>query len=225
MPILPRVFAHLGQPAAAATANKVKHKLPNLTSIFPERGSDADFLLCRAWLAVCDRGHKHADTYIAVLPTRIIDVGVDHNSNKIHLRVTNRESHGLYIALSHRWQKDTPTTTIANLDERRNSIELDSLPRSYQDAVRMTRRLGIRFLWIDSLCIVQNSHQDWDAEAGRMDRVFSSAYCTIAISPRREVGGSFEMDVEHGELSQRGWILQERALSRRTIHFTGDHIY
>ncbi|CAD6443616.1 0e1c2821-314f-4fbb-81fb-7a526422fb93 [Sclerotinia trifoliorum] len=55
-----------------------------------------------------------------------------------------------------------------------------------------------------------------------MREVFAFAYCTIAIYPPKEASGSFE---EGGALSRRGWISQERALSRRTIHVVGEQMY
>ncbi|GAB1318180.1 Heterokaryon incompatibility domain-containing protein [Madurella fahalii] len=195
--------------------------------ILPERGSEADMSLCRAWLQVCDGYHQHVNSYVGMLPTRVIDVGIgdEGDMNRIRLRITDGEAWGVYIALSHRWQKDTPTTTAANLDDRCRGIDLRELPQTYQDAVHITRKLGVRFLWIDSLCIMQNGRLDWAFESGRMEEVFASAYCTISLSPAVKATGNFEDDVENGELSRRGWILQERALSRRTIHFTGDHMY
>ncbi|KAH8896503.1 HET-domain-containing protein, partial [Thozetella sp. PMI_491] len=166
-------------------------------------------------------------SYVGQLPTRVIDVGTgdEDDANLIRLRVTDGETWGMYIALSHRWQLDTPICTTANLDDRRRGIDLKGLPQVYQHAVYITRKLGVRFLWIDSLCIIQDGRLDWALECGRMEEVFASAYCTIAISPDVDTCGSFEDDVENGELSRRGWILQERALSRRTIHFTGEQIY
>ncbi|EDN97041.1 hypothetical protein SS1G_01969 [Sclerotinia sclerotiorum 1980 UF-70] len=91
--------------------------------------------------------------------------------------------------------------------------------------MHITRKLGIRFLWIDSLCIVQQDRTDWESEATRMGEVFAFAYCTIAIYPPKEASGSFEEGIEGGELSRRGWISQERGLSRRTIHFVGEQMY
>jgi hypothetical protein len=133
-------------------------------------------------------------------------------------------------------------------------INFGELPRTFQDAITVTRQLGIRFLWIDSLCIIQDDPEDWERESKRMEDVFSSAYCTIAVTcatgsadgflkPRgnrkyvtmRSSKGSkfficeaiddFGLHVEASELNQRGWVLQERALSNRTIHFTEKQSY
>jgi hypothetical protein len=217
IPWMARLFAGVESSAAQ------QEEIP----IIPERESEADMSLCRAWLQICDGYHKHVTSYVGQLPTRVIDVGIGDEGDMdcIYLRVTDGEAWGMYIALSHRWQKDTPISTSANLDDRRRGIDLRDLPQTYQDAVHITRKLGVRFLWIDSLCIIQDGRLDWASECGRMEEVFASAYCTIALSPAVDACGNFEDDVENGELSRRGWILQERALSRRTIHFTGEQIY
>jgi len=123
--------------------------------------------------------------------------------------------------------------------------------------VRVTRGLGLQYLWIDSLCIIQDDSHDWDTESKLMERVFSSAYVTISAScssgtddgflkDRRPKGqcvtaqapgasgafyylssaiDNFRRDVEEGELSKRAWVLQERALSRRTIFFSQTQTY
>lgn len=165
---------------------------------------------------------------------------------------------GQYIALSHRWgnpkQHRQFCTTRLNLDTLEQDINFHELPRTFQDAITVTRQLGIRFLWIDSLCIIQDDPEDWERESKRMEDVFSSAYCTIAatcatgsaegfLKPRgdrkcatmRSSKGSkfficeaiddFGLHVEASELNQRGWVLQERALSNRTIHFTERQSY
>jgi hypothetical protein len=97
--------------------------------------------------------------------------------------------------------------------------------RNFRTLYALRGSLGVRFLWIDSLCIVQDDAGDWAAESGRMAEVYASAYCTIALSPAEKARGNFEEDVEKGDLSRRGWIFQERVLSRRILHFTGDETY
>ncbi|KAK3360732.1 hypothetical protein B0T25DRAFT_536256 [Lasiosphaeria hispida] len=215
---LPKVTLEAGQIAASPGQTK---SIP----IQPESGSRAEMLICKEWLRVCDDQHRHTDSHITTLPKRVLDVG-DGASDIVFLRTTTK-AQGTYIALSHRWNHDTPTTVHANLDARRAGIKVSDLPAIYQDAIRFTQNLGLRFLWIDSLCIIQDDRTDWYFESGKMANVFSDAYVTIAISPSAGVTGnpSFEQHVGKGELSSRAWILQERALARRTIHFTPGQTY
>ncbi|KAH8592660.1 heterokaryon incompatibility protein-domain-containing protein [Bisporella sp. PMI_857] len=130
--------------------------------------------------------------------------------------------------------------------------DINGLPATYRDAIEVTRKLDVQFLWIDSFCVIQDDPHDWETESWRMQTIFSLAYCTIAagsttdrndgfLKPRaataaeREVKiprlshgplyvcdaiDDFDFHVECSELSTRGWVLQERALSRRMIHFT-----
>jgi len=65
------------------------------------------------------------------------------------------------------------------------SIPLESLPRAFLDAIQISRRVGYRYLWIDSLCIIQDSHQDWVQESARMGRYYKHAAVTIAADVAR----------------------------------------
>ena len=145
-------------------------------------------------------------------------------------------------------------TYTTNIEQFKERIDIAELPKTFQDAVHVTRQLGLQYLWIDSLCIVQNDPQDWDAESKLMEQVFSSAYVTIAAScasgtedgflkPRTDrqcvsltdgngaqyylcdAIDNFSADVDQGELNKRGWVLQERALSRRTVYFAERQSY
>jgi hypothetical protein len=71
-------------------------------------------------------------------------------------------------------------TTTRNIDDRMRSISMNILPATFRDAVTITRNLGIRYIWIDSLCIIQNSKEDWEHEAARMADVYKNSYVTIA---------------------------------------------
>ena len=135
-----------------------------------------------------------------------------------------------------------------------NEFSLSELPKTFQDAVRVTRELGIEYLWIDSLCIIQWNADDWKREAGRMEDVFASAYCTIAATSAvdsnagflarntsteyvrvQDAAGNqvcicthmddFENDVEQAGLNKRAWVMQERVLAKRTIHFSANQTY
>ena len=170
-----------------------------------------------------------------------------------------KDEKGKYIALSHCWgtnQEQLPLrTTKDKLEDYKQHIEFSELPRTFQDAVTVAREIGVQYLWIDSLCIIQDDSGDWEKESQKMEQVFSSAYCTISATsaknshegfltfPVKEAvtildgensqfavyaciaGKSFKQAVDEGLLNTRGWVLQERALSRRTIHFTGSQIF
>ena len=72
------------------------------------------------------------------------------------------------------------TTTIRNVEDRMRSISMNILPATFRDAVTITRNLGLRYIWIDSLCIIQDSKEDWEHEAARMADVYKNSYVTIA---------------------------------------------
>jgi hypothetical protein len=121
-----------------------------------------------------------------VLPSRILDI----DNDRISLVETKGEE-GKYIALSWCWGKvNPPKTTTTNLQQRIQNIPLFSLPATFRDAIVLTRRLGIRYLWIDSLCILQDSAQDWEYHAAWMTQIYSHAWLTLcaAASSNAEEG-------------------------------------
>ncbi|KAK1521567.1 hypothetical protein CABS01_16543 [Colletotrichum abscissum] len=149
-----------------------------------------------------------------------------------------------YVALSHRW--GDPSNDYApekyQLQKSGNArFSFRDLPKTFQHAIIVTKRIGKEFLWIDSLCINQSDEADWARESKKMNKVFKNAYCTIAATSAKDFtegfldgGGSapsptywkdqfpedFEKSVEESVLNKRAWVLQERALSRRIVHFT-----
>ena len=88
----------------------------------------------------------------------------------------------LYIALSHCWGLTIPDAGRTTLGRRNMSIFAGNLPRTFQDFIEIARRLEIRYVWIDSLCIIQDSGDDWEKEAAQMASIYSNAHLTIAAS-------------------------------------------
>jgi len=98
-----------------------------------------------------------------------------------------RVSDGLcapYVALSYCWGPSQATfkTTRASLAERLSGIPWTSLPRTFQDTVAFCWELGVRYLWIDALCIVQDDPVDWEREAVNMQSVYSNSFLTVAAT-------------------------------------------
>jgi hypothetical protein len=119
------------------------------------------------------------------LPTRVIDVGLANIIGDPQLIETSSCQEGHWVALSHCWGKreNHPLkTTRQNLAQHLKSIPMSSLPKTFHDAVVATRALGVRFLWIDSLCIVQDDENDWRRESQMMGTVYERAVVTLAAS-------------------------------------------
>ncbi|KAF3048072.1 hypothetical protein E8E12_009880 [Didymella heteroderae] len=159
-----------------------------------------------------------------------------------------------YIAFSHKWGKmpNEARTTIHNLGARRTCIPERELPKSFLDVIAVTRALDCNYLWIDSLCINQrcdDDEGDFKDQADSMQSIYTNAYCVIAASKANgategflhrkadlgsvkkddiyisAVTNDFTRDVLNSPLNRRGWVLQERALARRTIFFTETQMY
>jgi hypothetical protein len=242
----------VGSPAAAAG-------IPAGLSINGEPNTEGHFFLFREWVRHCVEEHEQCSRPLTSpkLPTRVLDVeGGTSSPENLRLFHTGQVS-GRYIALSHRWGEYTPLKTTKTLiGIHSEEILLADLPRTFRDAVMVTRKLGIRYLWIDCLCIVQDDPQDWLREAALMGEIFANSYCTLAATSAKDSNGGlflprtisqsvkltdwsgdspvsyyagiedrFESALRDGDLNNRGWVLQERLLSPRTIHFTASQTF
>ncbi|KAF4625468.1 hypothetical protein G7Y89_g12697 [Cudoniella acicularis] len=147
-------------------------------------GSSAAFRQAKEWVTGCTKSHNLCGTGPACpLPTRVLDLGTNESSSIFKICVTqNRVAR--YICLSHCWgSHKTPTTLIKdNLDSLVKGSLISGLPQTYQDAILVTKRFGIRYLWIDSLCIVQDNADDWRRESSKMAEVYQNSYLTIAAT-------------------------------------------
>jgi hypothetical protein len=137
---------------------------------------DPEHVQCRKSLT----GIPYNDERGEILPSRVIRIDRQSGGKSPKLYVTNGEI-SRYTALSHRWGKLEKIRTLKKtLDSFRESLPMDELPMTFKDAIALTRKLGISYLWIDSLCIVQDDLEDWNREAAQMGTIFERATCTIA---------------------------------------------
>ncbi|KAF2735778.1 HET-domain-containing protein [Polyplosphaeria fusca] len=138
---------------------------------------------------------RHAQP--TTLPRRVLDVLLDDGSKGVRLHETawdmdeHRYEFGEYLTLSHCWGsgKSVPTTTIKSLASHRKIIPWSALPKTFQDAVMLTKALGFRFLWIDSLCILQDDADEKLEASVHMDKIFANSFLTIAATSAADSNG------------------------------------
>ncbi len=142
--------------------------------------SNTCFDLIQGWIRECKENHQDSCPVLeqSPLPTRVIDVSLSSNPRLV---ITNKQF-GRWVALSHCWgEKVRFVLETTNLGDRQQGIPLEDMPRAFFDAVKVTRRLGYRYLWIDSLCILQYSYDDWAVESSKMLNYYENSCCTIAL--------------------------------------------
>lgn len=140
-----------------------------------------NFQIALGWLRKCETEHENCPADDPpVLPTRVVDTGVDAAFQDLHI-VNGDGMRAPYVALSHCWGgKIHPLLTTLTLDSFAAALPYDELPPNFRDAITITRAMGIRYLWIDSLCIVQDSKQDWEKESVRMADIYRDSIFTIS---------------------------------------------
>lgn len=167
----------------------------------------------KEWIDVCLTEHAGCrKERAASLPSRYLDIGLTDDSP---VRVVNSSSeHGEYACLSHCWGGKNFCILDASTEAQfREEVPRDRLPQVFVDAIRICRSLGIQRLWIDSLCIQQDSKEDWLRESQKMGAYYSNCLVciaatsapnsehTIAISERADVIRSQGHDPEKGDYS------------------------
>ena len=146
------------------------------------------------WFKECRESHtrciEHNNVH-SFVPTRLLDVGA--GSEMIYLREVSAKSNSDYAALSYCWGGPQPImTTVANLEKHMTrGIPVDGLPATIQDAITVARRLGLQYLWIDALCIIQDMDADKGREVGHMGQVYRTATITICASTAKAVTEGF----------------------------------
>lgn len=238
------------------------------------------------WLRRCLTSHEACDDTIlwvqrsegeaaSNLPRRLIDL--THVDSVViincgHWLASNLASPADlrdYCTLSYRWGQTTHDYVLKAPFDILLEMPLTSMPQTFKDGFAVARALGIRFLWIDALCIVQptaDDDDDWLDEGPRMGTIYQNSILTIAATcalhahegflaqtgasifaaepcttnvlveeqdgtwTRKEVlvktsTPDFFQCVSNSPLNERGWVMQERALSQRVVHFTEHGVF
>lgn len=215
----------------------------------------------RTWIHECFSIHTESlshdgqlvSSHRSKLPTRVIDVGTDLEPiAKLFQPASVMYEH--YITLSYCWgQQRFLTTVSSNFAAHLEKLPESSLPKTFTDAIEIARKLSFRYLWIDALCIIQDSVEDKTIEISAMERIYSDSALTIAVVNANGVAEGFlrpksrlrvdipyrcpdgilgtiqvspqdTVDLWQEPLYTRAWCLQENLLSSRLLLFTNTEV-
>lgn len=266
---------------------RVRREIFPLRPIADHTGHASVIEVGKTWLKCCHQLHNCERSNGLVgstwYPKRLIRVPDSTSPRLVETSVEPPDSR--YATLSHCWGSGPNFITLStsNLDDFRKGIPINALPQSFRDAIVICNRLCIRYIWIDSLCIMQDSESDWLLHTEEMSLIYQNCYlnlsfaaaanpqegafrhrntdvlqecCAFSIIPGARY--SFDTGIEDPRssdkkkspakkreflkcsifapeldftistsdlpLSSRGWVVQERLLSPRVLHFTKDRI-
>lgn len=153
-------------------------------------GSDRSFAWASDQIEHCSRHHLECQVPegepSCFIPSRLLQVPSDPRDG-VFLRLRSDIPEGIrYAALSYCWGKrhawPACRTTRRNLASQLHRISWSTLPPTLQDAVSATRQLGLEYLWIDSVCIIQDDEEDWQVESMQMATVYTHAHVTLSAT-------------------------------------------
>jgi hypothetical protein len=160
--------------------------------------TDSAFKQAQAWIRDCAY-HEHCpEPAFVQLPTRVIEVSPDGCPDTPRLWSSTGHGHsetGSYTALSYCWGENQPgATTLKSLPARLKRIKIEELSQTIRDAIYCTKRLGIKYLWVDALCIVQDSVEDKTRELARMRDIYQNSHITIVAASSQRATEGFLQD-------------------------------
>ncbi|KAF4636811.1 hypothetical protein G7Y89_g1261 [Cudoniella acicularis] len=182
------VWGDIGTYFVSSTFNSSVHATFNCYrsgSVNRSTNSNASWNLVKEWFNNCEECHESCGALVSErkLPTRLVFVGADDSQLRLSLS-QELPKETKYLTLSHCWGgKKFTTLSSENIKEFQSNIPIESLTKTFKDATVITRKLGFRYIWIDSLCIKQDDDKkDWKYEAPLMEQVYANSSLNIAAS-------------------------------------------
>ncbi|KAF5627141.1 hypothetical protein F52700_8624 [Fusarium sp. NRRL 52700] len=221
-----------------------------------EHEPDSYLALIQRFLERCTNSHQACGAEVTYeMPTRVIDVGNGKQGDPPQLVVTGQSMKEKYLALSYCWGPGTDTFTLNHktIGGMLKGIDKSRLVAAHRDTIELARQLGIRYIWIDALCIIQGDKDDWERESKLMAKVYGHATLTITAGRSGDARNSFIANTykqpspccefplgdgqggnvivgplrsaDYGITETRGWCCQEKRLSRRVVFFGKEQLF
>ncbi|KAF2635086.1 HET-domain-containing protein [Massarina eburnea CBS 473.64] len=214
-------------------------------------GSTQTFSLVKDWLSQCLASHQHEAIFGGSFkPSRLVQVRTQLDMYSIKLVESSEIPDDVrYVTLSYVWGGDQLHKLTKRGIEAKTGMSFEAMPRTIQDAIRVTAQMGLQFLWVDSLCICQDDDEEKAREIASMPFIYANSVVTIAAAssravtegflhsrscsaiyiPFRDLGdssegylGLLEASYAPEPLDTRAWTLQEYLLSTRVVEY-GSH--
>ncbi|KAB8302136.1 hypothetical protein EYC80_005584 [Monilinia laxa] len=155
--------------------------------------STSNLSLAKEWLKDCTESHQGCRIKIenGILPTRLLEIP-SSDLERLRLCETRRKEINGYVCLSYCWGQAGPhITSSTNISSRLNNIDSNELPLTIRDAITITQNLGFKYIWIDSLCIIQDSAKDIDIELAKMTEIYKNSQLTIIAASAKDTNEGF----------------------------------
>lgn len=214
-------------------------------SLSGQTSPESSVTLAKAWLNNCLKYHRRCNPPPRPhkFPRRLIDVRNVEKDGPVKLIETTGQE-GRYLCLSHCWgepenhpprttegghpvepgmgfegelDSDNVMRTLRTIDKHKEGIPWTDLSKTFQDAVSFVRALGESYMWIDSLCIIQDSPQDWAQESTKMADIYQNSYLTIAATKSsNSAGGLFT--TPDSRFKEHSFSVTDRGGRERSLH-------
>ncbi|KAH7080016.1 hypothetical protein BKA63DRAFT_233164 [Paraphoma chrysanthemicola] len=244
----------LSWPNDKATYPSPLEELSRVEMLVREDGVDCSAQLCqhgksdaacntdlsgaKLWLDQCSQSHSACGhtvlSHASRLPTRLLDLQPNGDQGS-SVRVVESASiePGTkpvdYIALSHAWSSSDAKLTTDTLHDRSADLPLAQISRTLAAAITAAQDLGYRYIWTDSLCVVQDDQNEKRAECANMASVFRNAALTLVLDAIDNGLEAFKAILANSTSDfawdTRAWALQDRLLSHRFLHLGQEQMY
>ncbi|KAK7985778.1 hypothetical protein PG996_004982 [Apiospora saccharicola] len=182
--------------------------LPSVAELGPSTDSASSRRQVREWVDTCVRNHPQCNPSKSgpgFVPTRLVDLGepgAEWAAKSVKIVNTKRDGiRARYVTLSHCWGRAKPFWNLRKAALAKSPVPevplADIQNKNIEEAITVARTIGIRYIWIDSLCIVQDDSDDWEREGQLMHKVYRNSHCNIAAADSSDGdGGLFRDRVE-----------------------------
>lgn len=191
----------------------------------------------QSWLKQCSHSHSacsHASSGDAkTLPARLLDISPDGQEACVRVvdssSISSQSDSADYVALSHMWSESHATLTNNSLKAMKANIPLSTLSDALNTAISAAQGLGYRYIWSDSLCVIQDNEVSKQEDCVNMASVFRNAALTLILDSidngLEDFRKAFTESKSGFAWDTRAWTLQERLLSRRFLHLGQEQMY